>query len=93
VEVNGKKVGIEVDGPSHFVNQKPTGSMLLKQRQVNNFDGIRIVSVPYWEWDEFGKDRVKKHEYLHSKLDLNNIPIISVPDCEWIEVRKGRAKR
>jgi hypothetical protein len=26
VEVNEEKVGIEVDGPSHFVNQKATGN-------------------------------------------------------------------
>jgi hypothetical protein len=67
VEVNGMKVGIEVDGPSHFINREPTGSTLLKCRQVNNLDDIRIVSVPYWEWDKFGTDRVKKQEYLRSK--------------------------
>jgi len=68
VEVNGTKVGIEVDGPSHFINREPTGSTLLKCRQVNNLDDIRIVSVPYWEWDKLGKeDRVKKQEYLRSK--------------------------
>jgi hypothetical protein len=92
VKVNGEKVGIEVDGPSHFINREATGSTLLKRRQVNNLDGIKIVSVPYWEWDEFGKDRAKKQDYLLSKLDLNNIPIISVPDCDWIKVRKGRAR-
>jgi hypothetical protein len=67
VEVNGMKVGIEVDGPSHFVNREATGSTLLKRRQVNKLDGIRIVSVPYWEWDRFGNDRGKKQEYLRSK--------------------------
>jgi len=71
VEVNGVKVGIEVDGPSHFINQRPTGSTLLKSRQVSTFDGIEIVSVPYWEWDEFGTDRAKKQEYLRSKLGLS----------------------
>ena len=93
VEVNGTKVGIEVDGPSHFMNREATGSTLLKRRQVISLDGIKIVSVPYWEWDEIVNDCAKKHDYLHSKLDLNNIPIISVPDCDWIEVRKGRAKK
>jgi hypothetical protein len=71
VEVNGMKVGIEVDGPSHFINQEATGSTLLKRRQVSTLDGIRIVSVPYWEWDRFGKDCVKKQDYLLSKLGLN----------------------
>jgi hypothetical protein len=68
VKVNGTKVGIEVDGPSHFMNREPTGSTFLKRRQVNNLDDIRIVSVPYWEWNKLGKDRAKKQEYLRSKL-------------------------
>jgi len=70
VEVNGMKVGIEVDGPYHFINQEPTGSTFLKRRQVTNLDDIRIVSVPYWDWDKLGKDRVKKQQYLRSKLGL-----------------------
>ena len=75
-----------MDGPSHFINQEPTGSTLLKRRQVSTLDDIRIVSVPYWEWDEFGKIRAKKQEYLRSRLGLNDIPIISVLDSEWIKV-------
>ena len=71
VEVNGMKVGIEVDGPSHFIIQEPTGSTFLKRRQVNKLDDIRIVSVPYWEWDKLEKDRVKKQQYLRSKLGLS----------------------
>jgi hypothetical protein len=71
VEVNGMKVGIEVDGPSHFVNQEATGSTLLKRRQVSTLDNIQIISVPYWEWDRFGNNRVKKQDYLLSKLGLN----------------------
>jgi hypothetical protein len=66
VKVNGMKVGIEVDGPSHFINREPTGSTLLKRRQVSTLDDIRIVSVPYWDWDEFGNNRAKKQQYLQS---------------------------
>jgi hypothetical protein len=68
VEVNGIKVGIEVDGPSHFVNREPTGSTLLKRRQVSTLDGIHIVSVPYREWDKLGNDHAKKQMYLRAKL-------------------------
>jgi len=71
VEVNGTKLGIEVDGPSHFINQEPTGSTLLKRRQVSTLDDIRIVSVPYWEWDKFGNDSTKKQDYLRAKLALS----------------------
>jgi hypothetical protein len=42
----------------------------LKRRQVPSIDGIELVSVPYWEWDEVGKDEVKKQEYLRALLAL-----------------------
>jgi hypothetical protein len=71
VEVNGEKVGIEVDGPSHFINQEAKGSTLLKRRQVSTLDGICIISVPYWEWNKFGNDRAKKQDYLRAKLGLS----------------------
>jgi hypothetical protein len=72
VKVNGEKVGIEVDGPYHFMNREPTGSTLLKRRQVSTCDDIRIVSVPYWDWDKFGlEDHTKKQQYLRSKLGLH----------------------
>jgi hypothetical protein len=71
VEVNGVNVGIEVDGPSHFINREATGSTLLKRRQVSTLDDIQIISVPYWEWNKFGKDRAKKQEYLRFKLGLS----------------------
>jgi tryptophan-rich sensory protein len=74
VEVNGTKIGIEVDGPYHFMNQEPTGSTLLKRRQVSTLDGICIVSVPYWDWDKFGlEDQTKKQQYLRSKLGLHPV--------------------
>ena len=45
MEVNRTTVGIEVDGPSHYVYRKATGRTLLKRRQVNTLDEILIVSV------------------------------------------------
>ena len=68
VEVNGKKIGIEVDGPSHFLGRKPTGNTILKHRQVINLEGIPVISVPYWEWDKLRKDSDKKQQYLRSLL-------------------------
>ena len=68
VEVNGERVGVEVDGPSHFLGRNPTGSTILKHRQVTNLDGIPVVSVPYWEWNKFNKDSEKKQQYLRSLL-------------------------
>ena len=37
VEVNGEKVGIEVDGPLHFINREATGRTSLTRRQVINW--------------------------------------------------------
>jgi hypothetical protein len=70
VEVKGTKVGVEVDGPSHFVGRKATGRTLLKRRQVTSLDEIAVVSVPYWDWDKLGKDREKKQEYLRTLLSF-----------------------
>jgi hypothetical protein len=72
VEVNGKKIGVEVDGPSHFIGkgEYPTGSTILKRRQVTSIDEIELVSVPYWEWNKLGKDQAKKQQYLREILEL-----------------------
>ncbi len=71
--MNRKKIGIEVDGPSHFVGRKPTESTLLKHRQVNTLDEIELISVPYWEWDRLGKDGDKNQQYLHVALGLGKL--------------------
>ena len=78
----GKKIAFEVNGPSHFLGREPAGKTILKYRQVTNLDGIRVVSVPYWDWNNIGKSRGKKdvwnrlgedgdkkQQYLRSLLD------------------------
>ncbi len=66
VEANGKTIGVEVDGPFHFIgkSKSPLARTILKRRQVPSIDGIELVSVPYWEWDKLGKSQPKKQEYL-----------------------------
>ena len=68
MEVNGKRVGVEVDGPSHFIGRKPAGSTILKRRQISAVEGIAFVSVPYWEWYELG-DLKGKQSYLRSPFN------------------------
>jgi len=51
VDWRGERLAVEVDGPSHFVGREPTGATALKRRQLKHF-GWRLVSVPYWEWNE-----------------------------------------
>ena len=79
VEVNGRTIGVEVDGPFHFIgrSKSPLGSTILKRRQVPAVDDIDLVSVPYWEWsklgsewDKPGKSQAKKQEYLRKLLNL-----------------------
>ena len=72
VKVNGKTIGVEVDGPSHFIGKgrSPLARTILKRRQVPSIDGIKLVSVPYWEWGKPGNDEVKKQEYLRKLLKL-----------------------
>eukprot|EP00984_Skeletonema_dohrnii_P008050 scaffold2949_cov92-Skeletonema_dohrnii-CCMP3373.AAC.1 len=74
VEVNGKTIGIEVDGPSHFIGRsQPTGSTILKRRQVPSIDGIELVAVPHWEWNKLlGKVEVKRQDYLRKLLGLKS---------------------
>jgi hypothetical protein len=54
VQLDGRQVGIEVDGPSHFVGRTPTGSTALKRRQLKAA-GWTLLPVPYWEWAEIGR--------------------------------------
>ena len=54
VEWGGDRLGVEVDGPSHFVGREPNGAMLLKRQQLRHL-GWRLGSVPYWEWNELSR--------------------------------------
>ena len=39
---DGRKAAVEVDGPSHFIERRPTGSIILKHRQVARLDHIEL---------------------------------------------------
>ena len=64
---DGRKVAVEVDGPTHFIQRMPAGSTTLKHRQVVRLDCIEVVSVPYWEWNEL-KNSEMKQRYLRKKI-------------------------
>ena len=68
VDIDGQKIGIEVDGPLHFIKSKANGSTMLKRRQVAAVDLIAMVSVPYWEWNQL-ENADKKQQYLRSLLE------------------------
>ena len=67
--VRGTKVGIEVDGPFHFLaSRNLTGSTMLKRRQVTALTGMPLVFIPYWEWNEQGNNSYMKRQYLRNLL-------------------------
>eukprot|EP00966_Prymnesium_polylepis_P187428 4345420-Prymnesium_polylepis.1 len=75
VELGGRRVAVEVDGPSHYLgsSRMPNGATMLKRRQLEAF-GWRLVSVPYWEWSPLWVKRVEERHkrcrpYLRRKLD------------------------
>jgi len=75
----GRLIAIEVDGPSHFVGRDPTGSTLLKRRQLQHL-GWRLVSVPYWEWDALrhavkSTQHQQRCEYLGSSLGFTALSL------------------
>lgn len=81
VEWRGKRVGVEVDGPFHFLGHAPTGGTLLKRRQLRHL-GWCLVSVPYWEWCELqhvvmADKLVMQAAYLRSRLD-DEVPAVMV---------------
>ncbi|EOD41788.1 hypothetical protein EMIHUDRAFT_447470 [Emiliania huxleyi CCMP1516] len=50
VDWRGQRLGVEVDGPSHFVGEAPSGRTMLKRRQLRSL-GWRVAPVPYLEWN------------------------------------------
>ena len=69
VEIDGKKVGVRVDGQHHFIGKAPTGKSCLRRRQMFFVEGIRLVSIPHWKWTQLGGPR-KQEEYLREQLML-----------------------
>ncbi|EOD40070.1 hypothetical protein EMIHUDRAFT_460378 [Emiliania huxleyi CCMP1516] len=78
----GARVAVEVDGPSHYAaasatasaaqHRAPSSATLLKRRQLRSF-GWRLVSIPYFEWDQLhaakGSTAELQRRYLAAALD------------------------
>ena len=66
------RVGVEVDGPSHFLLpddrgvRKPKGQTLLKRRLLAAA-GWRVISVPFYEWDGFATAK-ERQTYLQGAV-------------------------
>ena len=97
--VEGRKVAVEVDGPSHFVGctQKPTGATALKRRQLCTF-GWELLVVPYWEWDGL-PGRAEQLKYLQRQLGqdpwqepLPDRSPVAAAEEQWQEVRPRRRR-
>lgn len=74
----GEYVGVEVDGPSHFLTgcggRSPTGATTLKRRQLRAL-GWQVVVVPYFEWDKL-TSAAARYQYLSSKLQSQSYRIM-----------------
>ena len=68
IEHGGASVGVEVDGPSHFVGRSPTGTgaTLLKRRQLQSL-GWPLLSVPFFEWSAL-RNAQDRESYLQTSL-------------------------
>lgn len=64
----GKKVALEVDGPSHYTRNggSPLGSTILKRRHLEAA-GWAVVSIPYYEWAELYGE-MEQRTYLQQLL-------------------------
>ena len=60
---------IEVDGPTHFIEdgRTPSGSTLLKRKQLGQL-GYTVVPVPFWEWNALRGVEASQRQYLTDKL-------------------------
>ena len=63
---------VEVDGPHHFLSgeREANGSTLLKRRLLGRIE-YRVVSVPYWQWDQL-KGKKEKMAYMQALLEHGN---------------------
>jgi len=66
---NGAEIAIEVNGPPRYVERDlPTGSTVLKQRQLSNHPGGRpLLSVPHWNWNELG-NQAEQQDFLLTEI-------------------------
>ena len=76
VTFRGERIGVEVDGPAHFVgqSQSPNGATVLKHRQLRALEDWKLVIIPYWNWNEMDKgsneEKIeKKARYLQNLLN------------------------
>ena len=91
VMFRGEKIGVEVDGPTHFVgrSQSPYGKTVLKRRQLHALEGWRLVAIPYWEWK--ANDKGSSQERKEKKR--RNGTFKSCLMKHWYNIRKQVSNR
>ena len=77
ITLGERTIGIEMDGPHHFIGDSklPTGSTILKRRQVQSIDGIELISLPHWIWRET-KRSTEKQQLLRDLLGLKDTSFV-----------------
>ena len=70
IERAGAPVALEVDGPTHFLQDgRPTGSTRLRNRMLAAY-GWRVVILNHRTWQDMDADDAQQEEYLRRLLAL-----------------------
>lgn len=69
-----RQLAIEVDGPWRFLgwSRNATGATLLKRRHLR-FSGHRLMSIPYWEWEQLGPGADEQQRYLTLAIAVRTV--------------------
>jgi len=56
IQWRGSDVVVQVDGPWRFAGRRPTGTTLVRRRQLTRL-GWRLLPLPHWEWSALSPER------------------------------------
>ena len=61
------RTAVDADGPSHFVNGRAFNGATRLRRRLLEARGLRVVSVPFFEWGPLATDEAKE-AYLGARI-------------------------
>ncbi len=70
LEINGKKVVIQADGPIHYFDgtKEETPRTKFNTYLLEKYCGCEVLRIPFYEWDVL-KSEKEKQDYLKGKID------------------------
>eukprot|EP01025_Chloroclados_australasicus_P049646 TRINITY_DN5667_c0_g1_i1.p1 TRINITY_DN5667_c0_g1~~TRINITY_DN5667_c0_g1_i1.p1 ORF type:complete len:648 (+),score=63.40 TRINITY_DN5667_c0_g1_i1:77-1945(+) len=69
LELDGRQIAVEFDGPQHFTRNKPYKKVIktLIRDRVLKAAGLEVLSIPFYDWEK-KPDKSKKMSYLKKLL-------------------------